>query len=60
MGEMIDKLKGAANTATGKARKAIGENTGDASLAAGGQAQEAKGRAQNLSGTIKGAFGNKI
>ena len=60
MGEMIDKAKGAANVATGKTKKAMGRETGDADMAAKGGAQEARGHMQKAKGAIKGALGNTI
>jgi len=60
MGEMTDKLKGAANSLAGKAKVAAGERQGDPDLAAEGRMQDAKGGAQNLKGKIKGALGDKI
>jgi len=60
MGEMTDKLKGAANSLTGKAKVAAGERNGDADLAAEGHAQDAKCGLQNLKGKVKGALGDKI
>lgn len=60
MGEMTDKLKGAANSLTGKAKQAAGERRGDPDLAAEGQMQDAKGGLQNLKGKVKGALGDKI
>jgi len=60
MGEMTDKLKGAANSLTGKAKRAAGERQGDPDLAAEGKVQDAKGGLQNLKGKVKGALGDKI
>ena len=60
MGEMIDKAKGAANVASGKAKKAVGRQTGDADLHAKGGAQESKGRMQKAKGAVKGALGDTI
>ena len=60
MGELTDKVKGAANSLTGKAKQEVGERQGDADLAAEGQMQDAKGGLQNLKGKVKGALGDKI
>ena len=60
MGEFIDKAKGAANEAIGKAKVSVGQNTDNAELIAKGANQEIKGKAQKLSGSIKGAMGDKI
>jgi uncharacterized protein YjbJ (UPF0337 family) len=59
MGEMIDKVKGAANQAAGKVKKAVGDATNDPALEAKGAAQELKGKAQQLKGDAKGAV-NKL
>jgi uncharacterized protein YjbJ (UPF0337 family) len=60
MGEFIDKAKGAANEAIGKAKVAVGEQTNDAELVAKGGAQELKGKAQQVAGDVKGKLGNKF
>jgi uncharacterized protein YjbJ (UPF0337 family) len=60
MGEVTDKLKAAGNKAAGAVKEAIGEHTDNASLAAEGKAQKAKGTAQDVSGSVKGALGDKI
>lgn len=56
MGELIDKVKGATNEAIGnvKQKSSNPETRGE------GKAQERKGEAQKLSGSIKGAVGNKL
>jgi uncharacterized protein YjbJ (UPF0337 family) len=59
MGEMIDKVKGAANEAAGKAKQALGDVTGNSATKAEGVGQEMKGKAQNLKGDVKGAI-NKL
>ena len=46
MGEFIDKTKGAANEAIGKAKVAIGEKTENAETIADGAAQQIKGKAR--------------
>ncbi len=60
MGEFIDKAKGVANEAIGKAKVAVGERTDDAALIAKGASQEVKGKTQKAAGAIKGKLGNKF
>lgn len=60
MGEFIDKVKGATNEAVGKAKVSVGKGTEDPKLVAKGLAQEAKGKAQNVIGTVKGKLGNRL
>ncbi len=60
MGEFIDKAKGTANVAIGKAKVAVGEQTDNAKLVAKGLTQEAKGEAEKAISSIKGALGDKI
>ncbi len=60
MGEFIDKAKGAANEATGKAKVAVGRKTDNPDLIIKGAAQQNKGKAQKLAGKVKGALGDKI
>jgi uncharacterized protein YjbJ (UPF0337 family) len=60
MGEFIDKAKGAANEALGKAKVAVGEKTDNPELIVSGAKQQIKGAAQKVSGEIKGAMGDKI
>jgi uncharacterized protein YjbJ (UPF0337 family) len=60
MGEFTDKAKGAANEAIGKTKVAAGRATDNPELIAKGAGQQGKGKAQNLSGAVKGALGNKI
>jgi uncharacterized protein YjbJ (UPF0337 family) len=60
MGEFTDKAKGTANVAIGKTRAAAGRATENPELVAKGMAQEIKGKAQNIAGTLKGALGDKI
>jgi uncharacterized protein YjbJ (UPF0337 family) len=60
MGEFKDKMKGAANKAIGMAKVTLGENTDNAALIAKGHVQEAKGKAQNTLGTVKGKLGNRF
>ena len=56
MGELKDKAKGLANEIVGNAKQA----SDDPDTRAEGRAQERKGEAQNLKGTIEGALGNKV
>lgn len=56
MGELTDKAKGLANEAIGNAKQV----STDPVTRKEGVAQERKGEAQNLKGTVKGAFGDKI
>ncbi|WP_414899643.1 CsbD family protein [Sphingomonas flavalba] len=60
MGEMIDKAKGAANEAIGKAKQTIGKHTDNDKLAAEGVGQQVRGKAQKAAGAVKGALGDKI
>jgi uncharacterized protein YjbJ (UPF0337 family) len=60
MGEFIDKAKGAANEALGKAKVSVGRRTDSPELIARGAKQQIKGKAQKASGAIKGAMGNKL
>jgi uncharacterized protein YjbJ (UPF0337 family) len=60
MGEFIDKAKGAANEAMGKAKVAVGERTDNPELTIDGAAQQAKGKAQKIAGAVKGAMGDKL
>ncbi|WP_419808811.1 CsbD family protein [Sphingomonas sp.] len=60
MGELTDKIKGAANEAIGNVKQAIGKNSDDPSLAAEGAAQETTGKAQHVKGSVKGALGDDI
>lgn len=60
MGEYIDKAKGAANDAIGKAKIMVGEKTDQPVLIAKGATQRAKGQAQKIAGAAKGAMGDKI
>lgn len=60
MGELIDKAKGAANEAIGKAKVAIGKETENPELIIDGAGQQAKGQVQKIVGKAKGALGNNI
>jgi uncharacterized protein YjbJ (UPF0337 family) len=56
MGEIADKVKGAANEAAGKIKRAIGDATDNPNLRAEGDAQEAKGDLQKAKGSVKGVI----
>ena len=60
MGEFTDKMKAAGNKAAGAVKDAIGDATDNEDLQAEGKAQKAKGSAQDVSGTVKGALGDDI
>lgn len=60
MGEFIDKAKGAANEAIGKAKVAVGQHTDSPELIVKGGEQQAKGKLQTLAGEVKGALGDKV
>ncbi len=60
MGEYIDKAKGAANEAIGKAKAAAGQHTNSPGLIIKGATQQVKGHAQKISAAVKGLAGNKI
>jgi uncharacterized protein YjbJ (UPF0337 family) len=60
MGEFVDKTKGAANEAIGKAKVAVGKGTDHPETVATGLAQEVKGKAQQAMGTIKGKLGDRL
>ena len=60
MGELTDKIKGNVNELVGKAKEAIGEHNNDASLAGEGEAQQAKGKGEQMKGSVKGALGDDI
>ena len=60
MGEFIDKAKGAANEAIGKAKVEIGEQTNNPELIIEGAKQQAKGKVQHAAGEIKGVLGDKL
>jgi len=57
---MTDKIKGAANNLAGNTKQAIGKATDNPELEVKGIAQEAKGDAQNVTGSVKGALGDRI
>ena len=54
MGEITDKLKGAANDAIGIVKQGVGKAIDKPGLRAEGVAQEAKGEMQTAKGTVKG------
>ncbi|GMM93989.1 CsbD family protein [Qipengyuania sp. MTN3-11] len=56
MGELTDKIKGNANEAAGKLK----QQSGNPGTRAEGQAQEAKGKGQQLRGEVKGKLGDDI
>lgn len=56
MGEFVDKVKGNANEAIGKIKQ---ESKNPATREEGRQ-QEAKGKAQQFTGKVKGALGDDI
>jgi len=60
MGEFIDKAKGAANEAIGKAKVAVGQKTESTKLIVEGAVQQGKGQAQKIVAAAKGAAGDKI
>jgi uncharacterized protein YjbJ (UPF0337 family) len=60
MGEFTDKLDAAGNKIIGSVKEAIGKATHNAELEAEGDAQQLKGTAQNVKGSIKGALGDDI
>jgi uncharacterized protein YjbJ (UPF0337 family) len=55
MGSTMDKIKGAANEAMGKAKQGVGEATGSEKLQGEGALQEAKGKGQKAVGDAKEA-----
>lgn len=60
MGELTDKIDAAGNKIAGKAKELAGKVTGNHELEAEGEAQQLKGSAQKVAGTVKGAFGDDI
>ncbi len=56
MGELVDKIKGNVNEAIGKVK----QHSDDPETKADGAAQEAKGKAQQFGGKVKGALGDDI
>lgn len=53
-------MKAAGNKAAGSVKEAVGRNNNDPNLEAEGKAQKAKGTAQDIAGSVKGALGDKI
>ncbi len=60
MGEYIDKAKGAANEAIGKAKVSVGQRADNPDLIMDGAKQQAKGQVQKIVGAAKGVMGDKI
>jgi uncharacterized protein YjbJ (UPF0337 family) len=60
MGELTDKIKGNVNELVGKAKEAIGEHNNNDKLVAEGEAQQAKGKGEQMKGSVKGALGDNI
>lgn len=50
-----DRVKGAVNDATGRAKRQVGEWTGDTNAQVEGTMQQAKGKAQKAWGNVKDA-----
>lgn len=59
MGELTDKAKAAGNKAAGSIKKAVGRANDDPELEAEGNAQQLKGTAQDVKGSVKGRLGLK-
>jgi uncharacterized protein YjbJ (UPF0337 family) len=60
MGELTDKAKGLGNEIAGKTKQVIADATDNPKLKVEGDLQEAKGKVQNVTGSVKGALGDKI
>lgn len=60
MGEATDKIKAAGNKVAGSVKEAVGKATDNPNLEAEGKLQKAKGTAQDVAGSVKGALGDKI
>jgi uncharacterized protein YjbJ (UPF0337 family) len=60
MGEFIDKAKGAANEAIGKAKVAVGQKTNSSGLIIEGAEQQYKGKVQKIVGAAEGVLGDKV
>lgn len=60
MGEFMDKSKGAANKAIGKAKVEVGQRTDNPDLIVKGGEQQVKGKLQSLTGAVQGALGKKV
>ncbi|HEY1805547.1 MAG TPA: CsbD family protein [Terracidiphilus sp.] len=50
-----DRIKGAVNDAAGRAKRQVGEWTGDTNAQVEGAAQQVKGKAQKVVGNVKDA-----
>ncbi|GBQ62367.1 stress response protein CsbD [Ameyamaea chiangmaiensis NBRC 103196] len=53
MSSMMDKVKGAGNSAMGKVKEEYGKGTNNPEVEAEGLAQQVKGKAQTTKGKIK-------
>ena len=60
MGSTTDKIKGAANSTIGRAKRRLGEATGDEQLQGEGAIQEVKGMGQKTMGDAKDAAKDAI
>ena len=60
MGEFTDKVAAAGNKVAGNVKEAVGDATDNEHLEAEGQAQQDKGTAQDVRGSVKGALGDDI
>jgi uncharacterized protein YjbJ (UPF0337 family) len=60
MGEFTDKANAAGNKIAGNLKEAVGKATNNERLEAEGKAQQLKGTAQDVKGSVKGALGDKI
>lgn len=60
MGEFTDKLDAAGNKIAGNVKEAAGKAAGNDKLEAEGKAQQLKGTGQDVKGSVKGAFGDKV
>ena len=60
MGEFIDKAKGAANEAIGKAKVTAGQKTDNPDMIIKGAEQQSKGKSQKVVGAVKGTLGDKV
>ncbi len=60
MGEFTDKVAAAGNKLAGGVKEAVGDATDNERLEAKGKAQKTKGTVQDVSGSVKGAVGDRI
>lgn len=60
MGEFTDKANAAGNKIAGNLREAVGKATDNERLEAEGKAQQLKGTAQDVKGSVNGALGDEI